>query len=85
MTNFAPTGTQYPPLAERLNDPQVANALHRLIDHAESFEKAFSIAGNLPNSIASAVHFSHITQSRGPSYANFQFCSLFLSLVALSY
>jgi len=55
MTNLAPAGTLYPPLVERLNDPQVANALHRLIDHAESLEKAFSIAGNLPNLVAIAV------------------------------
>jgi uncharacterized protein YjgD (DUF1641 family) len=44
-------------LADRLNNPQTAAALHRLLDHAEALDQMLSVASNLPNLLAIAVDF----------------------------
>lgn len=44
-------------LAERLQDPQTVQALHRLLDHAESIDQMLTQAGQLPNLLAIAVDF----------------------------
>ncbi len=49
------TTLQRPSLAERLNEPQTAEVLHRLLDHAEALDQALTAAGELPNLMAIAV------------------------------
>ncbi len=51
------TTLQRPSLVDRLNDPRIAEVLHRLLDHAESFDQALSLASELPNLLAIAVDF----------------------------
>ncbi len=51
------TTLQRPSLVDRLNDPQTAEVLHRLLDHAESLDQVLSVAGELPNLLAIAVDF----------------------------
>jgi uncharacterized protein YjgD (DUF1641 family) len=47
---------QHPPsIVDRLNEPQMSQTIHRLLDHAESLERALSFAGELPNLLAIAV------------------------------
>jgi len=49
------TNLQTPSLMDRLNDPQTAGVLHRLLDHAESLDRMLTDAGDLPNLIAIAT------------------------------
>lgn len=49
--------TERPSLADRLNDPQTSEALHRLLDRAESLDQLLQAAGELPNLIAIATDF----------------------------
>ena len=46
-----------PSLADRLNDPQTSESLHRLLDRAESLDQILQVAGELPNLIAIATDF----------------------------
>ncbi|SRR6056297_143629 len=47
--------SETPSLTDRLNDPQTANVLLRLLDHAETLDKVLVAAGDLPNLIAIAT------------------------------
>jgi hypothetical protein len=51
------TNREFPSLVDRLNDPQTAEVLHRLLDHAESLDQMLTVASDLPNLIATAVDF----------------------------
>lgn len=51
------TNSIRPSLADRLNDPQTAESLHRLLDRVESLDQILRIAGDLPNLLAMAVDF----------------------------
>ncbi|SMP61007.1 Protein of unknown function [Neorhodopirellula lusitana] len=51
------TTVQRPSLVDRLNDPSTAEVLHRLLDHAESFDQMLTAAAELPNLLAIAVDF----------------------------
>ncbi|QDS94552.1 hypothetical protein FF011L_33310 [Roseimaritima multifibrata] len=51
------TTSQRPPLADRLSDPATVEVLHRLLDHAESFDRMLLVAKDLPNLVAIAVDF----------------------------
>jgi hypothetical protein len=55
MTTLPSATTQDLSLVERLNDPQTARVLHRLLDHAETLEQLLNAAGELPNVLAVAV------------------------------
>ncbi|MEO9594504.1 DUF1641 domain-containing protein, partial [Rhodopirellula bahusiensis] len=46
-----------PPLAERLNDPQTSESLHRLLDRAESLDQILQTVGEIPHLIAIATDF----------------------------
>lgn len=46
-----------PSLVDRLNDPQTAETLHRLLDHAASLDQALTVLGDVPNLVATAVDF----------------------------
>ncbi len=49
------TTLQEPSLVQRLNEPNTAQAVHRLLDHAESLNQMLTAAAELPNLIAIAV------------------------------
>ncbi|XZE56467.1 DUF1641 domain-containing protein [Planctomycetaceae bacterium SH139] len=51
------TRLERPTLAERLNDPQTSEILHRLLDRAESFDRMLQMADELPNLLAIATDF----------------------------
>jgi len=51
------TIAQSPSVADRLNDPQTAAALHRLLDRAEAVDKMLEGIEQLPNLLAIAVDF----------------------------
>ncbi|MCA9057659.1 MAG: DUF1641 domain-containing protein [Planctomycetaceae bacterium] len=51
------TTLERPSLTDRLNDPQTAEVLHRLLDHAESLDQMLTTAGQIPNLLAIAVDF----------------------------
>ncbi len=46
-----------PSLAQRLDDPQTSEALHRLLDQVESFNQILQVATQLPNLVAIATDF----------------------------
>ncbi|MCA9009925.1 MAG: DUF1641 domain-containing protein [Planctomycetaceae bacterium] len=48
-------------LTDRLNDPQTAEVLHRLLDHARSLDQMLTTVGELPNLLAIAVDFFDAT------------------------
>lgn len=48
---------QRPSLEDRLNDPQTAEVLHKLLDQAETLERMLALAGELPNVLAIAIDF----------------------------
>ena len=50
-----------PSLTDRLNDPQTAEVLHRLLDHAQSLDQMLTTVGELPNLLAIAVDFFDAT------------------------
>lgn len=51
------TTVNRPSLAERLSDPKTSEALHRLLDRAESMDQALAVIGDVPNLLAIAVDF----------------------------
>lgn len=51
------TTLERPSLADRLNDPQATEALHRLLDRAAALDQMLQIAGDIPNLIAMATDF----------------------------
>lgn len=52
-----------PSLSERLNAPQTAETLHRLLDRAETLDRALSVVGELPNLLAIVVDcFDSVSQ-----------------------
>lgn len=51
------TTIERPSLVDRLNDPQTAESLHRLLDRAESLDQMLQVADELPNLIAIATDF----------------------------
>ena len=50
-----------PSIADRLNDPQTSEVLHRLLDHAASLDQMLTMAGELPNLLAIAADFFDAT------------------------
>jgi len=50
-----------PSLADRLNDPQTSEVLHRLLDHAASLDQMLTMAGEFPNLLAIAADFFDAT------------------------
>lgn len=51
------THSPSPSLSDRLNDPRTSQAVHRLLDHAESLDRMLTVASDLPNLLAIAVDF----------------------------
>ncbi|WP_339745070.1 DUF1641 domain-containing protein [uncultured Rubinisphaera sp.] len=51
------TTHERPSLADRLSDPHTTEALHRLLDRAESLDQILQLAGDLPNLVAIATDF----------------------------
>ncbi|MCA9038386.1 MAG: DUF1641 domain-containing protein [Planctomycetaceae bacterium] len=51
-------------IADRLNDPQTAEVLHRLLDRAQSMDQMLGTVGELPNMLAIAVDFFDATCRR---------------------
>ncbi len=57
MTNCTEMPRDAMSLLDRLNDPKTAAALHGLLDHAETIERAIRMASELPNLVAIATDF----------------------------